>query len=227
MAPQRFNRFKPRKAFRKGMTKALASKAYVDKKLSASKELKWLCTEVSSTATSGDWVALLDRVQDIDQGDTAADRDGNMIQQLGIRMRVQIACAGDRPESVRLIALEKKKNYSTTTDLPGQGGAGVREMVGCFTPDMLANYNVLLDKTYTIVPHQYNRSTAPVDGNTQFRHIYDDLYFKRRRKLQYEGSLGTSLELGKISLYAVSDNLGTGTDYPDVAIDVLTYFKEI
>ena len=214
----RQKRFKTNKAFgRKARKDQLATKNYVDRMLNNSKELKWLCTEYASAAVASTWTTLATRINNIDQGDTAADRDGNVIEQLGFRLKFQIGTASDRPQAVRILVLEEKKTYSTS-DLPGVTGG--RRMIGCVTPDMTANYVVLMDQVYNLEP-------MVDDGSSLFRHVYKDIYFKRNKRLHYEGNLGSTLASGKVSVYAVSDNLAGGTDDVDIALESLCYFKEV
>lgn len=219
------NKTKSRKPRSKGKKPGKSIKNYVKNAIDNQKELKYNCVQVNSTAMDGTWVTLLDRTQEIAQGDNVDNRDGNTIKQLGIHARVSFALAKDRPQSLRLIALEKRNTYTVATDLP-QDGTG-RELIGCFTPEGKGKFRVLYDKVFDFANASSYVGSQTGYENSLFRHVHEDIYLKLPKRLKFDGPLSSDLEAGKVSWYAATDNLAAGTDFIDVAMELITYYKDI
>lgn len=184
------------------------------------RESKWVCVSPASDALTESW-QILDSstaINGLVQGDSSGQRDGDVVMSRGIQLKVQLAAAIDRPQSVRLFVIEKKDDFVIATDLPG---TTVRPMIGCVTPAMKVKYRVLMDKVITITP------AVDDSGTSLFRNVYKNFFFKVNKRLHFTGPSYGDFDVGKIYVCAVTDNLAGGTDHIDVTFEATHYFKDI
>lgn len=181
------------------------------------REAKLQCQSTTTTALTTTWQLIETLNNTVAQGDGPSDRDGLKIRVSGIRLKIQLALASDRAQAMRLLIIRKKEDFVAATDLPG---TTVRPMIGCVTPAMKRKYQVLCDQIV-------NPAVRVDDSGTLFRHVYLDKYLKINAPLSYSGSAATDLDVGRIYVYACTDNLAGGTDHIDYASESVMYFKDM
>lgn len=191
--------------------------------INSQKENKSECQGVASTAIAATWTALpvpTDlHLNGITEGTAENQRIGLDVLSRGIQIKLQVACASDRPQSIRFFLVQKKQSFSTSTELPGQTGSV--EMIGCVTPKLKVLYNVLWDRTYSIQPF------VDDSGTSLFRHFYINKFIKINKRLHFDGNTSADLDKGRVLLYAVTDNLAGGVDDVDVALQCVHHYKDI
>lgn len=203
---------RPRARSMFGSRKAAAIKALAKKVVYQQRETKWVCKSITSTPLTSTITNLAGVLNDIDAGDGESNRDGLKCKQLGLKMRMGLNAASDRPQSVRILVLERRDDF-TSSDIP-------QSMTACVTPKMRTHFNVVLDTIRTITP-------SVDDSSSLFRAVYLTKYIRRAKTLSFPDGVGSNLEDNALSLWIIRDNLAGGTDVVDVYGDFVCYFKEM
>lgn len=147
-------------------------------------------------------------------GDDVGSRDGDIIQAMGVNVRLACTTASDRPQAVRLVVLEQLADY-TSADLPAT-------FIGCFPPGKK-------DKLYRV---RYDRIWNPAprldDASSLGRGFFPKIYVKLNKRLKFDGAGSGDLDVGKLTLWAITDNLAGGTDFVDITDVESTFtFKDV
>lgn len=193
-----------------------ALRSYIRKVVRQAAEPKAACGSKASTALSASW-QLIDTLNDIVPEGTGPDeRVGLGVDIRGYKLKLQLALASDRPQAVRLLVLRKKQDFTNANDLPG---TTVAPMLGCVQPHMRQMYTVLHDEIV-------NPAVRPDDTPSLFANIYKELWIPGGGKFRYDGSAATDLDVGKVYLYAVTDNVAGGTDFIDLTADWIMYYRD-
>lgn len=180
----------------------------------SNRETKWVCKTIGDTSCTSVVTSIATVLNDVDAGDGESQRDGLKIKQLGISLRWAVKLPADRNQSLRILVLEEKAAF-TSADIP-------QTILACVTPKMKAHFNVLHDHVYQ--PTEFNKTTDPTGDE---RVEYHARYFRVPRTVTFPDGTGSNLEKGAISLWAVRDDLITGTGVAGVSAEAICYFKEI
>lgn len=190
---------------------------YIRKVVRFAGEPKVACGTKSSTTLSASW-AVLDTLNDIvAEGTGPNDRVGLKVNISGYKLKMAVSLAADRPQGMRLLVLRKKADFVNPGDLPG---TTVNPMIGCITPEMRTKYDVLVDEIV-------NPPVLPDDTPSLFRVVYKEWWIPGGGDFRYDGPLGTDLDIGRVYIYAVTDNVAGGTDFIDLSFDWAMYYRDL
>lgn len=207
---------------RKGVPVSKNVRAYVNKKLKNSNELKMNSKQMLSVITSGGWQEFktpgYDHLNGCKEGDASSERDGIKVRQRNVRLAMTVSLPNDRPQSMRVIILERKSNFTIGAggDLPDVSNG----LTAPFTLESKAKFNILHDKIYSFTPH---RGDSGLLDRLVYRVINIPL---KNKNLTFTGSSEADLQNGRILCYVVADALPSGSGWITLNGNCDFYFRD-
>lgn len=185
------------------------------------RETKTKCRTASGTLTlAATWKDVNSNVlsnvafNGVATGDDVGSRDGDVIQALGVSLRLACTTASDRPQAVRFVITEQIATF-TSADLP-------TTFIGCFPPGKLNKlYRVRYDRIWNPAPRVD-------DASGLGRAFFPKIYLKLNKRLKFDGAGSGDLDKGRLVLWAITDNLAGGVDFVDITdVESVFRFKEV